>query len=98
MQSKAQFCNLISRTIAHAATAALAIATVFALTVVLTPSALAQTYTVLHTFTGGADGAGPYAGLTMDRAGNLYGTTESGGKEGGICSLYYGAAVGRSLS
>jgi uncharacterized repeat protein (TIGR03803 family) len=35
--------------------------------------------TVLHTFTGGADGAGPEAGLVRDNAGNLYGTTDSGG-------------------
>ncbi len=42
------------------------------------PAVQAQTYTDIHTFTGG-DGANPYAGLTMDRAGNLYGTTEYGG-------------------
>jgi uncharacterized repeat protein (TIGR03803 family) len=35
----------------------------------------AQTYQVLHNFTGGSDGAGPFAGLTIDQAGNLYGTT-----------------------
>jgi uncharacterized repeat protein (TIGR03803 family) len=35
--------------------------------------------TVLHSFTGGADGALPYAGLTIDGAGNLYGTTQAGG-------------------
>jgi len=35
--------------------------------------------TVLHSFTGGADGAEPAAGLIMDNAGNLYGTTELGG-------------------
>jgi uncharacterized repeat protein (TIGR03803 family) len=35
--------------------------------------------TVLHTFTGGADGAGPYAGVIRDSAGNLYGTTYGGG-------------------
>jgi uncharacterized repeat protein (TIGR03803 family) len=36
--------------------------------------------TVLHTFTGGNDGAAPFfAGLIMDQAGNLYGTTQNGG-------------------
>jgi len=43
----------------------------------------AQTLTVLHNFTGGGDGATPYAGLTMDEAGNLYGTTPYGGKGNG---------------
>ncbi len=38
-----------------------------------------QTFTVLHTSTGGHDGAWPQAGLTLDRAGNLYGTTTIGG-------------------
>jgi uncharacterized repeat protein (TIGR03803 family) len=38
----------------------------------------AQTFTVLHTFTGG-DGWSPVAGLTADRAGNFYGTTDVGG-------------------
>ncbi len=51
----------------------------FALTLVLTPPAQAQTFTVLHSFTGGQDGGQPYAGLTMDKAGNLYGTTAFGG-------------------
>ena len=35
--------------------------------------------TVLHSFTGGADGADPKAGLTIDAAGNLYGTAGYGG-------------------
>jgi uncharacterized repeat protein (TIGR03803 family) len=35
--------------------------------------------TVLHSFTGGSDGAFPIAGVVMDNHGNLYGTTESGG-------------------
>ena len=37
------------------------------------------TETVLYTFTGGSDGAHPYAGLIFDSAGNLYGTTYGGG-------------------
>ncbi len=38
--------------------------------------------TVLHLFTGGADGANPYARLIRDAAGNLYGTTYYGGAYG----------------
>jgi uncharacterized repeat protein (TIGR03803 family) len=55
-------------------------AIVFALTVVLMQSAQAQTYKKLHDFAGGnEDGQAPGAGVTMDRAGNLYGTTYYGG-------------------
>ena len=42
----------------------------------------ASTETVLHNFTGGADGGNPSAGLVFDSAGNLYGTTKSGGLYG----------------
>jgi uncharacterized repeat protein (TIGR03803 family) len=35
--------------------------------------------TVLFTFTGGADGGNPYAGVIQDPAGNLFGTTFLGG-------------------
>ena len=52
------------------------------LALALGPSATAQTFTVIHTFTGGGDGAIPQAGLTMDAAGNFYGTTSSGGYMG----------------
>lgn len=37
-------------------------------------AAQAQTFTILHAFTGGQDGANPYAGVTLDSKGNLYGT------------------------
>jgi uncharacterized repeat protein (TIGR03803 family) len=36
----------------------------------------------LHHFTGGKDGGNPWAGLTLDQSGNLYGTTISGGAYG----------------
>jgi uncharacterized repeat protein (TIGR03803 family) len=36
-------------------------------------------FVTLHSFTGGADGGQPEAGLIQDAAGNLYGTTEVGG-------------------
>src|ERR1700675_1910127 len=39
------------------------------------PSCWTQTYSVLYSFTGGVDGASPEAGLILDPAGNLYGTT-----------------------
>jgi hypothetical protein len=35
--------------------------------------------TVLHTFTGGADGANPSANLLLDEDGNVYGTAQDGG-------------------
>jgi uncharacterized repeat protein (TIGR03803 family) len=38
--------------------------------------------TVLYSFTGAADGGNPTAGVIRDSAGNLYGTTSSGGTEG----------------
>jgi uncharacterized repeat protein (TIGR03803 family) len=37
---------------------------------------------VLYTFTGAADGGGPEAGVILDSAGNLYGTTPNGGSAG----------------
>jgi uncharacterized repeat protein (TIGR03803 family) len=40
------------------------------------------TYSTIYSFTGGNDGATPMAGLVFDAAGNLYGTTSSGGAGG----------------
>jgi uncharacterized repeat protein (TIGR03803 family) len=43
--------------------------------------------TVLHSFTRGADGANPEAGVIRDSAGHLYGTTLFGGKYGSGLNL-----------
>ncbi len=88
MTSSRQHRTWIFGTNRHAVTAALAMALV--LTVVATPAAHAQTFTVLHSFTNGQDGAHPEAGLTMDKAGNLYGTAFYGGLgQGTVFKLTY---------
>lgn len=61
-------------------------------------AAHAQTYTVLHTFTSGADGAVPYVGLVMDRGGNFYGATQYGGNVGSQCANGQGCGVVFKLS
>ena len=58
----------------------------------------AQTFTVLHDFTGGMDGANPHTGLTMDSAGNLYGTTLAGGLQINDCSEMNGCGTVFKLS
>jgi uncharacterized repeat protein (TIGR03803 family) len=59
---------------------ALAFAIVLLPALAASPSAQAQTYNVLHNFTGGSDGGFPlYGSLVHDKAGNLYGTTYQGG-------------------
>jgi len=48
------------------------------LALALCQAAQAQTYSILHAFSG-PDGANPYDGITVDGAGNLYRTTVYGG-------------------
>ena len=57
---------------------AIAASAIAALMLLAASKAEGQTYTLLHNFSG-PDGAAPYGTLTMDRAGNLYGTTYFGG-------------------
>ena len=45
----------------------------------LTPASGAWTETVLYNFSGSPDGSWPAGNLTFDQAGNLYGTTATGG-------------------
>jgi uncharacterized repeat protein (TIGR03803 family) len=47
------------------------------------------TYSILHNFTGGKAGYGPGAGVTLDAAGNLYGTTIYGGSGTCECGVVY---------
>ncbi len=48
----------------------------------LTQTGSGWSESVLHSFAGGIDGTGPYAGLLLDRSGDLYGTTSGGGAYG----------------
>jgi uncharacterized repeat protein (TIGR03803 family) len=59
---------------------ALATTPVVALALVATPSAHAQTFTTLYTFTGASDGAPPVSTPLLYN-GNIYGTTSGGGAQ-----------------
>ncbi|MFZ0286259.1 MAG: choice-of-anchor tandem repeat GloVer-containing protein [Terriglobales bacterium] len=60
-----------------------------ALAIVLAcPLAQAQTFTVLYTFTDETEGWQPDAAPILDTAGNLYGTTQYGGTEGGFGTVF----------
>ena len=63
--------------------ATFALTLLFASVFAITPAAQAQSYQVLHNFTGGGDGATPTAGVVLDTAGNLYGTASAGGRGAG---------------
>jgi uncharacterized repeat protein (TIGR03803 family) len=86
----------------RAASCALALAVVIGLGVASTQSAQAQAYqaykeSVIYSFTDGADGGGPSAGLIFDAKGDLYGTTRYGGGNGG-CGNNGGCGVVFKLS
>lgn len=59
----------------------------------LTRSGNTWSESVLYSFTGGRDGAGPGGGVVFDKKGNLYGTTPDGGKPNGCagngCGVVY---------
>src|ERR1035438_158777 len=71
--------------ILHRATAALACA------LAVSSVAQAQTETVLFTFTGVSTGYQSYAGLAIDKEGNLYGTATGGGGGSITCSFFLGS-------
>ncbi len=48
----------------------------------LTKSSGSWIQSVVHTFTGGADGSGPGSPVAFDKRGNIYGTTPTGGANG----------------
>lgn len=66
--------------------------TLLAITVCPISTAYGQTFSVLHSFTGAADGFQPQAGLIQDARGSLYGTTFQGG------AGYYAYGVAYKLS
>jgi uncharacterized repeat protein (TIGR03803 family) len=65
---------------------------------IVPPQAQAQKFKVLHTFHGApGDGYGPLGVLVRDGAGNLYGTTGSGGGGRGLCTNYGGCGTAFKL-
>ena len=80
MRNTRQHPTLIFEINSRPLTIALTLTMLFALIAALTPAAQAQ-YKVIRYFTG-RDGANPEAGVTMDKAGSLYGTTFGGGTTG----------------
>jgi uncharacterized repeat protein (TIGR03803 family) len=61
----------------------------------LTPSGSGWTPTILHTFTGGSDGANLYGPVVLDKHGNVFGTTYQGGNpgDGTVFELQYSRGV-----
>jgi uncharacterized repeat protein (TIGR03803 family) len=91
MRTTSEHAAQIAWTCLSGATAVLALAVAMGAAMIAAPSAQAQTFRLLHSFTG-ADGAGSSAALVADAAGNLYGTTQNGGP--GACNDGYGVGCG----
>jgi uncharacterized repeat protein (TIGR03803 family) len=53
--------------------------------------------TMLHRFSGGADGGNPYAGMTLNAAGTLYGVASSGGNSGSGLAFQMGTKGGETV-
>jgi uncharacterized repeat protein (TIGR03803 family) len=58
------------------------LAILFATTIFASLATQGQTFQLIHDFSGGRDGASPAAGLTMDRAGKIYGSDAAAGAGG----------------
>jgi uncharacterized repeat protein (TIGR03803 family) len=87
-----------SRTIAHVSLLPL-LSLIFLLLLLAlgTEPARGQTFTALYSLTSPADGWSPN-NVTMDRAGNLYGTTAEGGYSDGYCQRHFGCGTVFKLS
>jgi uncharacterized repeat protein (TIGR03803 family) len=90
---KAQPQRWISEICLQAASAAFVLAIVL-VHLVFSTQAQAQTYSVLYSFKGGSDGANPAGALSVDAAGNLYGTTVVGGSAQQGCTGNSGSGCG----
>jgi uncharacterized repeat protein (TIGR03803 family) len=77
-QHRNRFTTVVLRALS---TAVLTVGVVMLLSSLSAPAA-AQTFQVLHNFTGGGDGGSPPFTLEMDRGGHLIGTASQGGQNG----------------
>jgi uncharacterized repeat protein (TIGR03803 family) len=67
----------------------LAVLAAVLLATVTVPMCAGSTFQILHTFTYIPDGGEPFAGPTLDRFGNLYGTTAFGGNKYCACGIIF---------
>ena len=79
--------SMVTKPESVAAATKLLFAFALALVLIASPCAQAETFKVVHDFTGGRDGANPVNGFVVDAAGNLYGTASSGGLYGNGVAL-----------